>query len=91
MGLKRAMVYLKHRTLRISDSAHKVALGLALGLGVSFTPCWVLFLQAALYGYIFRGNIFAAVLGTFVGNPWTFPFFWWAGFSFGRVMYDVLG
>ncbi len=92
MGLKRAFVYLKYRTLRIADSTPKVALGLALGLGVSFTPLLgTHFLQAGFYAYVLRANIFAAIIGTFIGNPWTFPFFWWAGFSFGRVLYDLLG
>lgn len=92
MGIKRAMIYLKHRLLRIADSSHNIALGLAIGFGVSFTPLLgTHFIQAGLISYIFRGNIFAAIMGTFVGNPWTFPFFWWSGYTFGSFMFSVLG
>ncbi len=92
MGIKRSMVYLKHRLLRVADSTHSIALGLAIGFGVSFTPLLgTHFIQAGIFSYIFRGNVFAAILGTFVGNPWTFPFFWWAGYSFGSFMYGVFG
>jgi len=92
MGLRRTLTYIKHRLLRVADTPHKVALGLAIGFGVSFTPLvGTHFIQAGLLAFIFRGNIFAAMVGTFVGNPWTFPFFWWAGFSFGSFLFGILG
>ncbi len=92
MGLKRTFHYLKHRILRVGDSTHKVALGLAIGLGVSFTPLLgTHFIQAGIVAYLLRGNVFTAMLGTFIGNPSTFPFFWWAGFSFGAFLFSVLG
>lgn len=92
MGWKRSFSYLKHRLLRISDSSHSVALGLAIGFGVSFTPLLgTHFIQAGLIAYLLRGNAFAAIVGTFIGNPWTFPLFWWSGFSFGSFLFSVLG
>ncbi len=92
MGLKRSLIYLKHRLLRVADSIHSIALGLAIGFGVSFTPLLgTHFIQAGLLSYIFRGNIFAAIIGTFIGNPWTFPFFWWAGYSFGNFLFSFFG
>ena len=92
MGIKRSVRYIKHRLLRVADSTHSIALGLAIGFGVSFTPILgTHFIQAGILAYIFRGNIFAAMMGTFVGNPWTFPFFWWAGYSFGSFLFGVFG
>ncbi|MGH1404087.1 MAG: DUF2062 domain-containing protein [Alphaproteobacteria bacterium] len=92
MGWKRSIVYIKHRLLRVADSSHKVALGLSIGFGVSFTPLLgTHFIQAGILALLFRGNIFSAVIGTFVGNPWTFPFFWWAGFSFGKFLFSIFG
>lgn len=92
MGLKRTLIYIKYRILRLSDSSHKIALGLAIGFGVSFTPILgTHFLQAGLFAFLCRGNVLSAIIGTFVGNPWTFPFFWWAGFSSGKAMYDLFG
>lgn len=92
MGFKRSVIYIKHRLLRVADSSHKIALGLAIGFGISFTPLLgTHFIQAGILAFIFRGNIFSAMMGTFVGNPWTFPFFWWAGFSFGSLLFGVFG
>lgn len=92
MGWGRAATYLKHRVLRISDTPHNIALGLALGLGVSFTPLLgTHFVQAGALALMFRANVAAAILGTFVGNPLTFPFFWWAGFSFGGYLFTLFG
>lgn len=92
MGWVRSFHYIKYRLIRVADSTHKIALGLAFGLAVSFTPLLgTHFMQAGILAYIFRGNIFSAMIGTFVGNPWTFPFFWWAGFSAGSFLFGVFG
>jgi len=92
MGWKRSLVYMKHRLLRVADTTHSIALGLAIGLGVSFTPLLgTHFIQAAIIAIILRGNVITAMMGTWIGNPWTFPFFWWAGFSFGSFLLSFLG
>jgi len=92
MGWKRSLRYIKHRVLRLSDSTRNVALGLSIGLGVSFTPLLgTHFIQAGIIAYIMRGNPIAAMIGTFIGNPFTFPFFWWAGYSFGAHLFNLLG
>ena len=92
MGWKRAAIYTKHRLIRISDTTHKIAFGLSIGLGVSFTPLLgTHFIQAGIIAYLLRANIFAAMMGTFVGNPWTFPFFWWGGLSLGKFLFGLWG
>lgn len=92
MGFKRSLVYIKHRLVRLADSTHKIALGLAIGCGISFTPIvGTHFIQAGLLAYMLRGNLFAAIIGTFVGNPWTFPFMWWSAISFGSFLFGVFG
>lgn len=49
-------------------------MGLAVGVAVTFTPMYGLhFLTAAIVAVVLRGNIIAAVIATFVGNPLTFP------------------
>lgn len=86
------MSYLKHRVLRIADNTHNISLGLAIGLGISFTPLLgTHFVQAGALAFIFRANVAAAILGTFVGNPLTFPFFWWAGISAGGFIFALFG
>tara|TARA_B100000900_G_scaffold398313_1_gene399555 strand:- start:704 stop:1069 length:366 start_codon:yes stop_codon:yes gene_type:complete len=44
---------------------------------VSFTPLLGLhFILAIIFAYLIRGNFIAALIGTIVGNPLTFPFIW---------------
>lgn len=86
------MRYTKHRIVRLSDSTHKIALGLSFGAAISFTPIvGTHFIQAGLLAYMFRSNLLASLIGTFVGNPWTFPFMWWAAISFGSFLFQVVG
>lgn len=74
-GWRRAVEYLGHRLKRLPDTPHRIALGFACGVFVSFTPFFGLhFLCAALLAWVVRGNILASALGTFIGNPLTFPF-----------------
>ena len=39
---------------------------------------------AMIMAWVLRGNIMAALVGTTVGNPWTFPFIWVSIFYTGR-------
>ncbi|WP_323035854.1 DUF2062 domain-containing protein [Pararhodobacter sp.] len=74
-GWRRATTYVLHRMRRLPDTPERIALGIAVGSFVSFLPLYGLhFASAALLAWIFRGNILAALLGTFYGNPITFPF-----------------
>jgi len=73
-GWYRAARYVIHRIRRLPDPAHRIARGVAAGVYVCFTPFFGLhFVIAALIAWIIRGNILAALLATFVGNPLTFP------------------
>ena len=92
MGWIRACVYVKHRIIRLSDSTHKIALGLSFGAAISFTPfVGTHFIQAGILSYVFRANMVSSLVGTFVGNPWTFPFMWWAAISFGSFLFQLFG
>ncbi|MBL4804383.1 MAG: DUF2062 domain-containing protein [Alphaproteobacteria bacterium] len=92
MGWIRAAKYTRLRIVRLSDSTQKIALGLAIGTAISFTPIvGTHFIQAGFLAYIFRANFLAALIGTFAGNPWTFPFMWWAAMTFGSFIFQSLG
>lgn len=72
-GWRRAFEYVKHRVRRLPDTPEKIARGVWAGVFVSFTPLFGLhFLTAALIAKLMRGNILAALLATFFGNPLTF-------------------
>lgn len=73
-GWKRASLYVVHRLRRLPDPAHRISRGIFAGVFVSFTPFYGLhFLAAAAVASAIRGNILAALLATFFGNPITFP------------------
>ncbi|MDZ4096804.1 MAG: DUF2062 domain-containing protein [Paracoccaceae bacterium] len=73
-GWSRAAQYVNHRLRRLPDAPHRIARGIFAGVFVSFTPLFGLhFTAAALIAILLRGNILAALMATFVGNPITFP------------------
>ena len=87
LGWLRFFTYLWHRLARLPGSPRNIAAGLAAGAAISFTPLLgAHFILSALLAVIARGNILAAVVGTVVGNPWTFPFIWAASYQLGHWM-----
>ncbi len=86
-GWRRVINYVSHRVKRLPDTPHKIALGFACGVFVTFTPFFGLhFLLAIVIAWILRGNALASLLGTFVGNPVTFPFIATTSYQLGLVI-----
>lgn len=84
--------YVAKRILRITATPHAVAAGVAAGAFTSFTPFMGFhFLTAALIAWVLRGNLLASALGTFFGNPITFPFIWATSLSTGRRFLGLSG
>lgn len=91
-GWRRAIEYFGHRLKRLPDTPHRIALGFACGVFVSFSPFFGLhFIYAGLVAFLLRGNVIAAFLGTLVGNPLTFPFIATVSLTLGRRIYDMSG
>ena len=91
-GWRRAGTYVLHRLRRLPDQPHRIARGVAAGVFVSFTPLFGFhFLSAAALAWIIRGNVLAALLATFVGNPVTFPFIALAAVGLGRRILGLPG
>lgn len=73
-GWGRALYYVLHRLRRLPDPPERIARGIAVGVLVSFTPFFGFhFVIAALLAWMMQGNMLAALLATFFGNPLTFP------------------
>lgn len=73
-GWSRAVQYLIHRVRRLPDPAHKISRGIAVGVFTCFTPFFGMhFFVAAWLAWVIRGNVMAALMATFFGNPLTFP------------------
>jgi hypothetical protein len=88
-GWRRALEYIGHRLRRIPDTPHRIALGVACGVFVSFNPLFGLhFLLAAGLAWALRANVLAALIATFVGNPLTFPIIASVSMALGR---QILG
>lgn len=93
-GWTRAAHYVKHRVRRLPDSPQRIARGIMAGVFTTFTPFFGLhFVIAALVAFVVRGNVLAALLSTFFGNPLTYvPIamtslrtgYWMLGLEWGR-------
>jgi uncharacterized protein (DUF2062 family) len=77
IGLKAWWKYLMLSLKRKPLSSHKIALGFAFGAFASFTPYMGFHgLISVILAKLFKASLAAALIGTIVGNPWTFPFIW---------------
>lgn len=72
-GWSRAVRYIRHRLKRLPDSPERIARGIFAGVAAAFTPLYGLhFLLAFIIAKMMRGNVFAALMATFFGNPLTY-------------------
>ncbi len=91
-GFKRATRYVIHRMSRLPDDPHRIARGIFAGFLVGFLPLpFLQFLAAWAAARLVRGNLFAALLGTFNTNPLTTPFFAVFAMSLGHWIMGVEG
>ena len=80
------------RALRRKTAPHSIALGMAAGAFASALPFLGLHMAiAALLAWAIGGNLVAAVIGTWVGNPFSFPFIWFAAFESGHYLLGTQG
>lgn len=86
----RSLRYLGLRLVRLKTSPHSIALGVAAGVFVAFTPFVGLqTVIACILAYLLRASIPAAMIGTFVGNPLSWPLMWGAAYLAGSFMLGV--
>jgi len=72
-GWTRAFQYVKHRLRRLPGTPEQIARGIWAGVFTVFSPFFGLhFLVAAVMAKLMRGNMLAALLATFIGNPLTY-------------------
>lgn len=86
-GWARATQYIVQRLVRLNDGPRTIAIGMACGAFISASPfVGTHFLQAAVLALLLRGNIIAATLGTWVGNPFSFPLIWISTYQAGYYL-----
>jgi uncharacterized protein (DUF2062 family) len=91
-GWRRAASYVMHRLHRLPDPPYKIARGISAGVFVCFTPFFgVHFFLAMALAFVMQGNIVAAVIATFFGNPITFPIIAMLAVELGSRMLGLPG
>lgn len=86
-GWTRAFHYVRHRIRRLPDPPHRIARGIFAGVFISFTPLFGFhFIGAITLARIMQGNIIAALMATFFGNPVTFVFIAMSSMTTGSWM-----
>ena len=88
MTIRKFLRNIKMKVYRIRDFPEAVAIGLAWGASVSFTPLLGFHLIIIYLGTIsMRGNLVAATVGSVIGNPWTFPLFFYLSYKLGLIFF----
>ena len=83
----RSSRYVVYRLRRLSATPHAIALGFGVGTFAAATPfVGTHMVMAALLAWAVGGSIVAALLGTFLGNPVTYPFLWYASYRVGHFL-----
>ena len=73
--------------ISLKGDPHKIAMGMAIGVFIGITP--TIPLHTALVMIIVlisRQNLTAALLGTWINNPLTIPFFYWIEYKIGQFI-----
>ena len=90
--LKHFFRYQLIRLHRLAEDSHAIALGVAWGVFVSFTPFLGFHLiLCTIMCIILGGSKLASWIGSLIGNPATFPIFFWADHSLGSWIMELLG
>ena len=89
-GWVRSVRYVAYRLRRLKGSPDSIAVGVAWGVAVSFTPFYFLHIGLAVVGSWFMGgSLLAAAIGTLFLNPLTFPFISLLTYSIGSYFLDL--
>jgi len=75
------------KTKKLQGNPHYIAMGMAVGVFVGMTPTFPFHTAIALFlAFVLRGSKPAAVIGVWVGNPFTMPFFYLGGYMIGTFL-----
>lgn len=86
----RSLRYFLLRLERLQASPHQVALGCAAGVFASITPLLgTQMLLAAALAVAIRASVPAALIGTFFGNPLSWPLIWGSTYMAGCHLLGV--
>ena len=91
ISFSRTRKYISLSFQRLKGTPHELALGFSTGVAISFTP-FIGFhtLISISLAWAIRGSMAAAIIGTFFGNPWTFPLIWYLTLKVGNIFYGEI-
>ena len=83
----RPIRFFKFRVLHHNDSSHRLAMGVAVGFFIAWTPALGLHIFMALgLAILLRANKFTALTCVWVNNPFTLFFIYYPNFLVGRAL-----
>lgn len=90
--VRKSIGYAKAQLAGLDGTPHAVGLGIAAGVFAAFLPIFGLqMLSAALMAHVVRASVGAAILGTFIGNPLTWPMMWAGSYGLGALLLGIGG
>lgn len=85
----RSIRYMALRLKRLPASPHRIAVGFAAGVFAVFTPfLGFQLLIGVTLAWALRGSTFASLVGSFAGNPLTYPAIWFSTYNVGTTLVD---
>lgn len=85
--LSRSLAYQRLRIMRLGGSPHAVAVGLAAGVFVAWTPFLGFHILLAIpLAWMLGGSALAAAIGTAFANPLTLPLIWPLTWEIGQLL-----
>jgi uncharacterized protein len=86
-SFSRSSRYVAHRLRRLKATPHAIALGFSVGVFWAVTPFFGVHVALAVaLAWFLGGSMVAAILGTFAGNPLTYPLFWYSTYELGNFI-----
>ena len=83
-GFERNFLYYWKRLIRIPESPHSISMGFSVGVFIAFSPFIGLHIILCIFiSWAFRVNILSSIIGTFSGNPLTYPIMWASSIGLG--------
>jgi len=86
-SFRRFLRYIYIKLLRFKDSPEKIALSFSIGVFIGIFPTFGFGgLLVIIISYIFKLNYAVGLLGTFIMNYFTSPFFWTLSYFVGDMI-----
>ena len=75
------------KLLMLDDTPHRIALGMAIGIFIAWTPTVGFQMMLAVpLAYILRANRVASLIGVYLSNPITFLPMYWLDYHLGAML-----